>query len=88
LDLYKTIRILHEERERLARLIAYLEHVKTSKGDKPRRKAPGRRGRKRMTAAERRGVSERMKKYWAARRAPAGAREEAAAGSPSSAANA
>ena len=79
MDLYKTIQILHEERERLAKLIAYLEHVKqlkTSKGESSRRKPPDRRGRKRMTAAERREVSERIKKYWAARAAPAG--EEAA----------
>ena len=73
MDLYKTIQTLHEERERLARLIAYLEQLKKSKGEPPQRKPHGRRGRKRMSAAERKQVSERMKKFWAARRAPAGA---------------
>lgn len=78
MDLYKTIQILHAERERLARLIAYLEHLKPSKGEPSRRKPPGRRGRKRMSAGERREVSERMKKYWAARRGLATAKEAAA----------
>ena len=41
MDLYKTIQILHEERERLAKLIAYLEHQKNSKGASPRPKPPG-----------------------------------------------
>jgi hypothetical protein len=68
-DLYKTIRILHEERERLGKLIAYLEHMKSTKTGPARRQAKGRRGRKRMSAAERKAVSARMRKYWAARRA-------------------
>jgi hypothetical protein len=71
-DLYKIIQTLHEERERLAKLIEHLERVKISKDASMRRKPPRRRGRKAMSAAERRAASERMKKYWAARRAPAG----------------
>jgi hypothetical protein len=82
LDLYKTIQILHVERERLTKLIAYLEHVQTSKAEPSRRKPQGRRGRKRMSESEKREVSERMKKYWAARRGPAGAGSEAAEDEP------
>ena len=33
--------------------------------------APGKRGRRKMTAVERRAISERMKKSWAARKAKA-----------------
>jgi hypothetical protein len=72
LDLYKTIRILNDERERLDKLIASLEQLRATKRALPRRKAPVRRGRKGMNAAERREISERMRKYWAARRAAAG----------------
>jgi hypothetical protein len=70
-DLYKTIKTLHEERQRLTKLIESLQHLEISGGAPARRKAPRRRGRKSMTAAERKQVSERMKKYWAARRAAA-----------------
>ena len=77
MDLYKTIQILHAERERLTRLIAYLEHLKKSKAEPSRPKPRRRRGRKRMSEAERREVSARMKKYWEARRGPAGAGNEA-----------
>ena len=78
MDLYKTIQILHAERERLTKLIAYLEHLKTSKAEPSRLKPQRRRGRKRMSEAERREVSERMKKYWEARKGSAGAGSEAA----------
>lgn len=88
MDLYKTIQILHEERERLAKLIAYLEHQKNSKGASQRPNPPGHRGRKLMSAAERKAVSERMKKYWAARRTPPAPGEKAPASEPSPAANA
>jgi hypothetical protein len=67
-DLYKTIRILHEERQRLTKLIESLERLEMSGAGAARRKPPARRGRKSMTAAERKQVSERMKNYWAARR--------------------
>jgi hypothetical protein len=70
-DLYKTIRTLSEERQRLDRLIESLESLQAAGGATSKRKLPGRRGRKSMTAEERREVSERMKKYWAARRAAA-----------------
>jgi hypothetical protein len=82
LDLYKTIQILHTERERLTKLIAYLEHLKTSKAEQSRRKPQSRRGRKRMSEAERREVSDRMKKYWAARKGPAGGGKASAPDEP------
>jgi len=81
LDLYKTIQTLHAERERLTKLIAHLEHLETSKV-KPSQKGQRRRGRKRMSEAEKREVSDRMKKYWEARRAPSGARNEVAKDDP------
>ncbi len=68
MDLYRTIRTLHEERKRLERLIESLEHLQ-AKGNRPGRDNPlARRGRKGMSAEERRKVSDRMKKYWASRR--------------------
>jgi hypothetical protein len=70
LDLYRTIRTLHEERTRLDNLITSLEELQVSKKARSRPSpAAGRRGRKGMSAAEREKVSERMKSYWAARRA-------------------
>ena len=83
MDLYKTIQILHAERERLTKLIAHLEHLKTSKADPSRPKPQRRSGRKRMSQAEKREVSDRMKKYWEARRGTAGAENAAAAEVPS-----
>jgi len=84
-DLYRTIRILHEERKRLERLIESLELLKAN-GKLPKRAAPsGRRGRKGMSADERQKVSERMKKYWAARRGNEGDSTSQAASSSTSA---
>ena len=69
MDLYKAIRDLHTEKERLERVIASLEELQRSASELPV-VAPGskRRGRKSMDPAERREVSARMKKYWADRR--------------------
>jgi hypothetical protein len=64
MDLNKAIRDLHAELEALNELIAALEEFEST-GTLP---APRRRGRKSMGAQERKDVSERMKKYWAARR--------------------
>jgi hypothetical protein len=66
MDLWAAIRELYKERERLSKVIATLEQLQESAGAG---KALKRRGRRAMGAAERREVSERMKKYWAARRA-------------------
>jgi hypothetical protein len=71
MDLYKAIRELYAEKKRLEEAIASLEELLESKLateslnlDSLRK----RRGRKSMGPEERRMVSERMKKYWAARR--------------------
>ena len=69
MDLNKAIRGLHEELEKLNQVIASLEQLQST-GTLP---APPHRGRKSMNEQERRLVSERMKKYWAARRKNRGA---------------
>ncbi|PWU01494.1 MAG: hypothetical protein C5B51_22625 [Terriglobia bacterium] len=68
MDLYKTIHELYAEKQKLDRTIAALEGllIVDPAADQ---QWPKRRGRKSMDAAERRQVSERMKKYWASRRA-------------------
>ena len=81
MDLYKAIRTLYEEKDRLDRLIQSLEQLQARGETNPHPPMRARRGRKKMTAAERQEVSARMKKYWASRRehSPAGATEVAAA---------
>jgi hypothetical protein len=67
MDLFQILRDLHIEKQRLDRIIRELEDVErraTSDAAPPRR----RRGRRSMSLEERREVSERMKRYWAARR--------------------
>jgi hypothetical protein len=70
MDLNKAIRDLYAEKERLERVIASLEDLQKQPpgGAAHKPKAPSRRGRKSMSPAERREVSERMRKYWARRR--------------------
>jgi hypothetical protein len=71
MDLYKAIRLLYEERERLDRVIALLEQLRNAApaGAEAAPAPPAkRRGRKTMTPEERREVSERMKRYWAKRK--------------------
>ncbi|HLI85600.1 MAG TPA: hypothetical protein VKV17_16920 [Bryobacteraceae bacterium] len=69
MDLYKAIRELYSEKEKLERVIASLEELqRTAGGAGPRLDGVRRRGRKSMNAKERQEVSERMKKYWASRR--------------------
>jgi hypothetical protein len=69
MDLHKAIQELREEKERLERVIASLGELQRSAGAIPAlpERVP-RRGRKFMDPRERQEVSERMKKYWAARR--------------------
>jgi len=67
MDLYEAIRALHEEKKRIDRLIAVLEELERA-GDRQPTGSRKRRGRKTMTAEERRQVSERMKRYWAQRK--------------------
>lgn len=79
MDLYRTIRELYEEKKRIEQAIASLEQLLASKSgttDLSRTVTKKRRGRKSMGPEERRLVSERMKKYWAQRRARVQARDQ------------
>jgi hypothetical protein len=70
LDLTRTIQELHAERKRIIDLIHAVEEVRGYYTSRPAQgETVRRRGRKSMAAEERRQVSERMKKYWAIRRA-------------------
>ncbi|HOK44696.1 MAG TPA: hypothetical protein PLK67_02120 [Bryobacteraceae bacterium] len=82
MDLYKAIRALYDEKKRLDKLIESLEelHARDSRTEGPAVRS--RRGRKKMSEAERLEVSERMKKYWAARRAQALASSPEQTGGP------
>jgi hypothetical protein len=69
MDLYRIILELVQERNRIQRIIESLENA----GRDERPPAPRkRRGRKTMDRAAREEVSERMKRYWAKRRAGEG----------------
>jgi hypothetical protein len=72
-DLYKAIRDLVEERNRIDKIIASLEEMlargNSQASTKKDRRPAKRRGRKNMSPEERKVVSERMARYWAARRA-------------------
>ena len=70
MDLYKAIQDLYAEKEKLERVIASLEELQRTAGGVPvlPPKPSKRRGRKSMSSSERQEVSERMRKYWAARR--------------------
>ena len=69
MDLYRALQDLYAEKEKLERAIESLEQLQRAE-----RGGPGvnptskRRGRKSMSPEEREEVSERMKRYWAARR--------------------
>ncbi len=73
MDLLKVIQELYDERKRLDGAIAALESVLETKAALPDTKGTKRRGRKSMSHDERQKVSERMRKYWAARRRKAAA---------------
>lgn len=66
MNLTEIIRNLYIEKARVEKSIEALEILNSDQGAGPL--APRRRGRKSMGAAERDQVSERMKRYWAARR--------------------
>ncbi len=66
MDLYRIIFELVQERNRIQRIIDSLENASRGKRPPAPRK---RRGRKTMDRAAREEVSERMKRYWAKRRA-------------------
>jgi hypothetical protein len=68
MDLDKVIAKLQSERAKLDEIIASLEQLRRSGADVPKEVVKKRRGRKFMNEEDRREVSERMRKYWAARR--------------------
>lgn len=69
IDLHKVIQQLLEEKQKLESVISSLETLGASAATGNAEQATRRRGRKSMSPEERRRVSERMKKYWATRRA-------------------
>lgn len=73
MDLQKVLRELYEEKKRLEEVIASLEALQVSGGARSNESDLAgdhakRRGRKNMGPEERLKVSQRMKKYWAAKR--------------------
>jgi hypothetical protein len=68
IDLRNVLKDLYTQRERLEHVITSLEALQqgSAAGLPPLKKTN--RGRKSMSAEERREVSERMRKYWAAHR--------------------
>jgi len=73
MDLYRIIRELVQERDRLQRIIDSLEEMKPEGRASIRHDAGKRRGRKSMDSAGREEVSDRMRRYWARRRMEQGA---------------
>jgi hypothetical protein len=68
MDLYRIIRELVQERDRLQRIIDSLEEIKPDGKAEVRPDRGKRRGRKSMDRAGREEVSDRMKRYWAQRK--------------------
>jgi hypothetical protein len=68
MDLYRVIRELVQERDRIDRIIRSLEEAQLSSKSIAKAGLRKRRGRKSMDEAARKDVSERMKRYWARRR--------------------
>jgi hypothetical protein len=69
MNINKAIRELYEEKKRLDRVIASLEEMQRDAASIPNGVIPEkRRGRKSMDPQARQEVSERMKRYWDARR--------------------
>jgi hypothetical protein len=66
MDLHPILQFLYEEKERVEKAIAALEHLQAKSSDGA--VTPKRAGRKSMGEEERRKVSARMKKYWTERR--------------------
>jgi hypothetical protein len=66
MDFHKTIQELRQEKQKLDRVIASLEALQSSVDTTAPHKVG--RGRRFMGAAERLEVSERMRRYWAAKR--------------------
>jgi len=66
MDLMKILGELYAERQRVSKIIDTLESLHGLGVHRPKR-----RGRKNMDSAARKAVSQRMKRYWAARKAQA-----------------
>lgn len=85
MDLYKTIRELMDEREKIDLVIAQLESVyRKDPSREPTASSnagPRRRGRKGMSDAERMQVSQRMRNYWEKRRRDQDGENQASAAS-------
>jgi hypothetical protein len=69
MDIAKALRELYTEKKRLDAAIAVLEARLSAPHSRSAAKTGARRGRKSMSAAERKEVSRRMTLYWEARRA-------------------
>ncbi len=69
MNINRVIRDLYEEKKRLDQVIASLEEMQRNASAKQDQTPRKKRGRKSMDDQARQEVSERMKKYWAARRA-------------------
>ena len=69
MDLYKAIRELYAEKLKLDQVISSLEQLQQSAVALEEFPEVKRRGRKSMNPQERREVSDRMRRYWANRRA-------------------
>lgn len=81
MDVEKALRELYSEKKILDSAISALE-TRLKQG--PAGRSPKRRGRKNMSAEERRAVSERMARYWQARREQRNALKSAASASSGS----
>ncbi|MCE5308670.1 MAG: hypothetical protein LLG20_13610 [Acidobacteriales bacterium] len=68
MDLFRVIDELREERKRLDYTIKALENIVEGEEIASSVVRPKRRGRKSMSREERQKVSDRMRRYWAARR--------------------
>lgn len=68
-NINRVIRDLYEEKKRLDQVIASLEEMQRNASAKQDQTPRKKRGRKSMDDQARQEVSERMKKYWATRRA-------------------
>ncbi len=68
MDLHSIVRQLNEERARLDEVIRSLESLISLEGSFSKSLKTSRRGRKEMSEAERKIVSERMRKYWEKKR--------------------
>ncbi len=68
MNINKVIRELYEEKQRLDRVISSLEEMQRDAAAENAPLPEKKRGRKSMDNQARREVSERMKRYWSARR--------------------